>query len=160
MARRYQAVLFDLLTGLLDSWTLWNSVAGSESAGRRWRAAYLGLTYGCGSYEPYEVLVARAARQSGLPEQLAETLALRQGYGVVCDENGEPLNDVIVKHAHQEHGILSHRSGDPARMPQLPVGALVRILPNHACATAGQFREYNVVRGDARIEARWQRLAD
>jgi 2-haloacid dehalogenase len=77
MARRYQAVLFDLLTGLLDSWTLWNSVAGSESAGRRWRAAYLGLTYGCGSYEPYEVLVARAARQSGLPEQLAETLALR-----------------------------------------------------------------------------------
>jgi D-serine deaminase-like pyridoxal phosphate-dependent protein len=85
---------------------------------------------------------------------------LDQGYGVVCDENGEALNDVIVKHAHQEHGILSHRSGDPARMPQLPVGALVRILPNHACATAGQFREYNVVRGDARIEARWQRLAD
>jgi 2-haloacid dehalogenase len=77
MAGRYQAVLFDSLTGLLDSWTLWNSVAGSESAGRRWRAAYLELTYGCGSYEPYEALVARAARQSGLPEQLAATLALR-----------------------------------------------------------------------------------
>ena len=30
MIRRYDAVLFDLLTGLLDSWTLWNAVAGSE----------------------------------------------------------------------------------------------------------------------------------
>jgi len=27
--RKYDAVLFDLLTALPDSWTLWNSVAGS-----------------------------------------------------------------------------------------------------------------------------------
>ncbi|MGO8892820.1 MAG: hypothetical protein ACLP8X_18045 [Streptosporangiaceae bacterium] len=27
-ARRYDAVLFDLLTALLDSWTLWAEVAG------------------------------------------------------------------------------------------------------------------------------------
>ena len=26
---RYDAVLYDLLTALLDSWTLWDSVAGS-----------------------------------------------------------------------------------------------------------------------------------
>ena len=39
--RRFEAVLFDLLTALLDSWTLWNSVAGSEADGRKWRAAYL-----------------------------------------------------------------------------------------------------------------------
>ena len=31
---RYDAVLFDLLTALLDSWTLWDSVAGSQEAGR------------------------------------------------------------------------------------------------------------------------------
>ena len=41
MNRRYDAVLFDLLTALLDSWSLWNAVAGSEQAGRRWRTAYL-----------------------------------------------------------------------------------------------------------------------
>ena len=29
-----RAVLFDLLTALLDSWTVWNSAAGSEAAGR------------------------------------------------------------------------------------------------------------------------------
>ena len=52
-----KAMLFDLLTALIDSWTLWNSVAGSEASGRRWRAEYLRLTYGCGAYVPYETLV-------------------------------------------------------------------------------------------------------
>jgi 2-haloacid dehalogenase len=63
---KYRAVLFDLLTGLLDSWTVWNRVAGSEAAGRKWRAAYLELTYGCGAYRPYETLVADAAASTGL----------------------------------------------------------------------------------------------
>jgi 2-haloalkanoic acid dehalogenase type II len=71
---RYRAVLFDLLSGLLDSWSVWNRVAGGEVAGRRWRAAYLELTYGCGAYRPYEALVAEAARATGLPEALARSL--------------------------------------------------------------------------------------
>ena len=71
---KYRAVLFDLLTGLLDSWTVWNRVAGSEAAGRKWRAAYLELTYGCGAYRPYEALVAEAARSVGLHESLASSL--------------------------------------------------------------------------------------
>ncbi|WP_427184451.1 HAD family hydrolase [Bordetella bronchialis] len=62
-----RAVLFDLLTALLDSWTVWNAAAGSEAQGRAWRARYLQLTYGCGAYEPYEELVRRAARDTGLP---------------------------------------------------------------------------------------------
>ena len=75
MENRYSAVLFDLLTGLLDSWTVWNRVAGSEAAGRRWRAAYLELTYGCGEYQPYESLVRIAATRVGLPESLGPALA-------------------------------------------------------------------------------------
>ena len=74
MKRRYGAVLFDLLTALLDSWSIWNRVASGEAAGRRWRAAYLELTYGCGAYRPYEALVAEAARRTGLPETLAMVL--------------------------------------------------------------------------------------
>ena len=77
---KYQAVLFDLLTGLLDSWTVWNRVAGSEAAGRKWRAAYLELTYGCGAYRPYETLVAEAARSTGLSD--AHALALEHGVAV------------------------------------------------------------------------------
>ena len=79
MIGRYDAVLFDLLTALLDSWTLWNAVAGSEDAGRRWRAEYLRITYGTGRYQPYEELVGNAAEAVGLPRTLADDLAARYG---------------------------------------------------------------------------------
>jgi hypothetical protein len=69
-----KAVLFDLLTALLDSWSVWNAAAGSEDAGRAWRAEYLRLTYGCGRYEPYESLVRRAALATGLGEDAAGRL--------------------------------------------------------------------------------------
>ena len=69
-----RAVLFDLLTALIDSWTLWDRVAGGREAGRRWRAAYLELTYGCGAYRPYEMLVRQAARASGLDAAHADAL--------------------------------------------------------------------------------------
>jgi 2-haloalkanoic acid dehalogenase type II len=73
----YRAVLFDLLTALIDSWTLWNAVAGSDVDGRRWRAAYLRRTYGCGDYRPYETLVAEAAADAGLPASCPAALAAR-----------------------------------------------------------------------------------
>lgn len=69
-----KAVLFDLLTALLDSWTAWNHAAGSEPAGRAWRAAYLRMTYGCGPYIAYEQLVREAAAEVGLPESVALAL--------------------------------------------------------------------------------------
>lgn len=69
-----KAVLFDLLTALLDSWTSWNHAAGSKESGRAWRAAYLRLTYGCGRYIPYEQLVRDSATEVGLPESAALAL--------------------------------------------------------------------------------------
>jgi 2-haloacid dehalogenase len=75
--RRFDAVLFDLLTALLDSWTLWNNVAGSAEAGGKWRAAYLRRTYQAGAYRPYEVLVAEAATEVGLSPIFAAQLAVR-----------------------------------------------------------------------------------
>lgn len=82
-----------------------------------------------------------------------------QGYGVVCDEAGRVLEDVIVAQASQEHGILAIRPGSNATMPDLPIGSRVRILPNHACAMAAQHAFYSVVEGeDSGIEARWDRI--
>ncbi|UZE48008.1 HAD-IA family hydrolase [Rhodopseudomonas sp. P2A-2r] len=74
-----RAVLFDLLTALLDSWSAWNAAAGSEAAGRTWRAEYLRLTYGCGAYVPYEDLVRQAARTTGLPVSVADALEASWG---------------------------------------------------------------------------------
>ena len=77
--RKFDVVLFDLLTALLDSWALWNNVAGSAEAGGKWRAAYLRRTYETGAYRPYEVLFAEAATETGLSPTLAAQLAARYG---------------------------------------------------------------------------------
>jgi 2-haloacid dehalogenase len=74
---KYDAVIFDLLTALIDSWTLWNAVAGSSEAGMKWRRRYLEITYGCGAYRPYETLVREAARDVGLSERLGDKLEER-----------------------------------------------------------------------------------
>src|SRR5260370_20108563 len=77
--RKFDVVLFDLLTALLDSWTLWDIVAGSLEDGSKWRAAYLRRTYETGAYRPYEALVAEAAAEVGLSPMLAAQLAARYG---------------------------------------------------------------------------------
>ena len=75
--RRYDAVVFDLLTALIDSWTLWNAAAGSEEKGLRWRRKYLELTYGQGAYRPYEEIVRVAAERSGVGPRCADDLVRR-----------------------------------------------------------------------------------
>ncbi len=85
--------------------------------------------------------------------------AVDQGYGLVCDMNGNAYGDIIVADANQEHGIIAVRPGSGALLPDLVVGDRVRILPNHACATAAQHATYHVVRGRSHaIEACWSRF--
>ncbi len=82
-----------------------------------------------------------------------------QGYGIVCDVCGTPYPDLIMADANQEHGILALRPGAKGALPELPLGALVRILPNHACATGAQHSAYQVVRGAAdEVSAVWPRI--
>ena len=77
LASQGPVVLFDLLTALLDSWSLWNAVAGGSEPGRRWRLRYLQLTDGAAGYVPYEELVRRSALDAGLDEAVADTLVQR-----------------------------------------------------------------------------------
>ena len=119
--RRYDAVVFDLLTALIDSWTLWNAVAGSEEGGLRWRRRYLELTYQAGAYVPYEGLVERAATETGLPASVAANLALRwnelppwpETHAVVAElARRVPLG--IVTNCSQRLGLIAtHRAGGP-----------------------------------------------
>lgn len=75
----YDAVVFDLLTALVDSWSLWNRIAGSDELGLLWRQAYLELTYGAGAYRPYETIVAEAAEAAGLPASAPKDLVAHWG---------------------------------------------------------------------------------
>jgi D-serine deaminase-like pyridoxal phosphate-dependent protein len=82
------------------------------------------------------------------------------GYGQVCDVSGEPIEGYVLSGANQEHGIVSRAleagtaedsagaaAPDAGIAQRLPVGMQLRILPNHACATAAQFPEYHAVVG-------------
>ena len=84
--------------------------------------------------------------------------AVDQGYGLVCDAAGQVLPDFIVSAVSQEHGTISHRSGDPARRLHLPVGTMLRILPNHACATGAQHDRYRVLGKSGEVAREWARF--
>nr|WP_207796642.1 alanine racemase [Sphingomonas oleivorans] len=80
-----------------------------------------------------------------------------QGYGIVCDELGAVLPDMIVVAANQEHGIVGRRDGGMIDPSLFPVGKRLRILPNHACATAAAHDAFHVVGPDGTVEAAWPR---
>ncbi len=80
------------------------------------------------------------------------------GYGQVCTEQGEPIAGYVVGSANQEHGILCRSEGVDTQITQrFPVGTRLRILPNHACATAAQFPHYQALRADGSVDA-WPRF--
>lgn len=85
--------------------------------------------------------------------------AVDQGYGLVCDIAGAPYPDLIVTRVNQEHGIVSLRPGSIARLPDIPIGSRVRILPNHACATATQYDRYHVLNETDHVTDIWQRFS-
>jgi D-serine deaminase-like pyridoxal phosphate-dependent protein len=82
---------------------------------------------------------------------------LDQGYGVVTSMDGTPYEDLVVVRTSQEHGTMAIRPGSDAPLPDLPVGARVRVYPNHACATAAQHDRYMVFpTGSDEISAEWE----
>ena len=81
-----------------------------------------------------------------------------QGYGLVCGIDGGVLEDLIVVETNQEHGILATRHNSPLDYEQFPIGTPLRILPNHACATASMHDRYNLVDGTADVFEVWHRF--
>jgi len=77
------------------------------------------------------------------------------GYGLVCDAvTLEPLDSLAVTVVHQEHGNVP--VPDESWFDRLPIGSLVRILPNHACLTCAAYASYDVLQGGKFI-AQWPR---
>jgi D-serine deaminase-like pyridoxal phosphate-dependent protein len=93
------------------------------------------------------------SRDRGTPSQPVD-----YGYGAVCDEGGRLIDGLLMSSANQEHGILSWRDG---RIDDLsarwPIGTRLRILPNHACATAAQFGQYHALPPDGGVQV-WERF--
>jgi D-serine deaminase-like pyridoxal phosphate-dependent protein len=79
------------------------------------------------------------------------------GYGAVCDVAGNLIEGVRVDSTNQEHGIITARDGQ-LDWSRLPIGGRVRILPNHACATAAAYDRYFVTDGGERVADVWERV--
>jgi D-serine deaminase-like pyridoxal phosphate-dependent protein len=80
------------------------------------------------------------------------------GYGAVCDAStGALIPGVRVESTNQEHGIITATSGE-LDWSRFPVGGQVRILPNHACATAAAYDRYFVTDGGGEVVDVWERV--
>ncbi len=74
----YAAVGFDLLTALLDTWSLWSAVAGDRALGMRWHASSQALLRGKG-YRPFEDIIRDSAAEVGIDPKRAADLLRRWG---------------------------------------------------------------------------------
>ncbi len=79
------------------------------------------------------------------------------GFGLLLDRAGRrSYGDAVVQRAYQEHGVVAL---DLTRVPtDLPIGALVRVAPNHTCMTAAAHDRYYVVDGGEEVVAVWERV--
>ncbi|MEQ9879319.1 DSD1 family PLP-dependent enzyme [Pectobacterium aroidearum] len=80
------------------------------------------------------------------------------GYGLVCDLYGSPYNDLCVTTTNQEHGIITLPVDSGLAVDHFPVGTRLRILPNHACATAAMHQHYQVLKSHRNAQETWQRI--
>jgi D-serine deaminase-like pyridoxal phosphate-dependent protein len=80
------------------------------------------------------------------------------GYGQVCAIDGRVLQGYVLSDVNQEHGIVSYEGVPDEDIEQrFPIGLQLRILPNHACATAAQFPEYHLLSNDGNLVT-WDRF--
>lgn len=77
----FRAIAFDLLTALMNSWSLWIDVAGEDTLGRAWRRNSLHRVTTAGAYRPYEKIVYEAANEVGLSSSRADDLIARWAGG-------------------------------------------------------------------------------
>ncbi|MHB1217470.1 MAG: alanine racemase [Alphaproteobacteria bacterium] len=92
------------------------------------------------------------SKDTGANEPLPGT-----GYGWVMDLSGKKrIGDLRVGRVSQEHGQIE--SDSPLPFDRLPIGARVRVLPNHSCMTAAAYEHYNVLDGGADVVDRWDRI--
>lgn len=79
------------------------------------------------------------------------------GFGLMLDLDGAAsFGEAIVTRTHQEHGEV--QGAAPLPFAALPVGARVRIAPNHTCLTVAAHDRYHVVDGSREVIATWERV--
>lgn len=80
------------------------------------------------------------------------------GYGLVVRADGTRLPaDPVVGGVSQEHGRVTCAGANGMPWSELTLGAMVRVLPNHACMTAASHGRYWVVEGGEQVVDEWDK---
>jgi 2-haloacid dehalogenase len=117
---RFRAIIFDLLTALLDSWTLWGDVAGDAELGARWRRKSLEIIYAAGPYRPYDEIVVEAAGERAARELLGRWDELQP-----WPEAPAVLRDLAADH---RIALVTNTSADLARRAAAKLGVEIDLL--------------------------------
>ncbi|KAI7864222.1 uncharacterized protein EV154DRAFT_534144 [Mucor mucedo] len=68
------------------------------------------------------------------------------GFGCVLDpQEKEPKVIATLTKVSQEHGILQHLDESTLSRPELQIGKLIRVIPNHCCLTAACHLFYLII---------------
>jgi len=111
---RYDAIGFDLLTALLDTWSLWKAVARDPDLGMRWHAASQALLRGK-PYRPFDGIVRDSAHEVGLTDAEADEMLRRWGESEPWPDTPEVLAQLagrrrfIVTNCSERLGALAAR---------------------------------------------------
>lgn len=156
--RQPRAVLFDLLTALLDSGSLWERAAGRAGIGHRWRAAASRLMVASSGYRDYPELVEEARVQqrvaagatrrlleswdtiSPWPEVAAFLGALRLPYAVVTNCSDALARAAAERLPRRPSAIVSaERAGayKPDRRPYALALEAMSLAPGDALYVGG-----------------------
>ena len=120
---RYRAIGFDLLTALLDTWSLWSSVAGDRALGMRWHAASQAMLRGQ-LYRPFDDIVRESAKQVKIAPERADELLRRWG-------EFEPWPDVpqvLAKLGGRTRFIVTNSSRELAQRATAKAGAFDLVM--------------------------------
>jgi len=90
-------------------------------------------------------------------DRSTESVPVDYGFGLLLDAGGRrEFGHSVICRAYQEHGVAEI---DPAvPFPDLPVGAKLRVAPNHTCMTVAAHERYYVVDGGQTVVAEWPRV--
>ncbi len=138
-----QGVTCDLLTALVDSWTLWERVAGDPERGRQWRQVSLHMVTSAGAYRPYEEIVSAATAEMGLPP--AKTKELLQRWSELeAYPDVQPALEAIRRAGSRLAVVTncSQRLGELGRDRERRTGGVLQASPG---AVSGRLRSVELV---------------
>ncbi|MFD0854252.1 hypothetical protein ACFQ07_18585, partial [Actinomadura adrarensis] len=89
----------------------------------------------------------RAIIDAGSKAMSSDSINTAGIFGIVCDASANPLDDIESRNANEEHGYLTGPGTS-----NLSVGDVLRIIPNHACATTNMWSTVHFVDGARAVE--------